>query len=40
MSVFLATSETTPLKEAGKVESLGRGPGAPWRKRGSTPEKR
>ena len=28
------------LKQAGKVESLGRGPGAPWRKRGSTPEKR
>jgi Fic family protein len=28
------------LKQAGKVESLGRGPGALWRKRGSTPEKR
>jgi Fic family protein len=28
------------LKQAGKVESLGRGPGAPWRKRCSIPEKR
>jgi len=28
------------LKQAGKVEALGRGPGAPWRKRGSTLEKR
>ena len=28
------------LKQAGKIESLGRGPGAPWRKRGSTLEKR
>lgn len=28
------------LKEAGKVESLGRGPGAPWRKRGNISKKR
>jgi Fic family protein len=27
------------LKQAGKIESLERGPGAPWRKRGSTLEK-
>jgi Fic family protein len=28
------------LKDAGTVESLGRGPGAQWQKRGSTPKKR
>ena len=28
------------LKETGKVESLGRGPGALWQKRGSTLKKR